>query len=305
MTSRKTVSLVTLTVAGALALTACGGGHKAGELATPAPVSASLAKAEARELPQRIELSGTVEAGKSAMVSQPRHGVRRRRPGEGRRPRGPGPAPRRDRPRNRAGAGVAGPRRPRAGQGRASPWPSGTTSASRPSRSPARPPSSSSTWPGCSTSRPRGPSSRRRAPSGPPPPSRRNRASSPRSPGASRRRWSSRATSPPRAVRSSWSSRRPAAGSSSPSPRASSPRRSSRSAATLLVTLDATPGARPLPGRVVEMSPGADPASHSFTAKVDVGGALVPTGVSGRAVLETGRRTAVVVPASAVLRRAG
>jgi len=74
---------------------------------------------------------------------------------------------------------------------------------------------------------------------------------------------------------------------------------------TLLVTLDATPGARPLPGRVVEMSPGADPASHSFTAKVDVGGALVPTGVSGRAALETGRRTAVVVPASAVLQQGG
>ena len=48
MTSRKTVSLVTLTVAGALALTACGGGHKAGELATPDPVTASLAKAESR-----------------------------------------------------------------------------------------------------------------------------------------------------------------------------------------------------------------------------------------------------------------
>jgi len=58
-------------------------------------------------------------------------------------------------------------------------------------------------------------------------------------------------------------------------------------------------------GRVVEMSPGADPASHSFTAKVEVGGALVPTGVAGRAVLETGRRTAVVVPSSAVLQQGG
>jgi multidrug efflux pump subunit AcrA (membrane-fusion protein) len=55
----------------------------------------------------------------------------------------------------------------------------------------------------------------------------------------------------------------------------------------------------------VEMSPGADPASHSFTAKVDLGGALVPTGVSGRAALETGRRTAVVVPASSVLAQGG
>ena len=62
-----------------------------------------------------------------------------------------------------------------------------------------------------------------------------------------------------------------------PFPRASSPPRSSRSGATLPVTLDATPGAAPIKGRVVEMSPGADPASHSFTAKVEVGGALVPT----------------------------
>ena len=52
------------------------------------------------------------------------------------------------------------------------------------------------------------------------------------------------------------------------------------------------------------MSPGADPASHSFGAKVEIG-ADVPTGVTGRAVVETGRRTAVVVPASAVLPQGG
>jgi len=45
MTPRKTLSLVSLTVAGALALSACGGGKKAGEAAAPAPVTAALAKA--------------------------------------------------------------------------------------------------------------------------------------------------------------------------------------------------------------------------------------------------------------------
>ena len=69
-------------------------------------------------------------------------------------------------------------------------------------------------------------------------------------------------------------------------------------------SLDAMPGAT-LTGRVVEMSAGADPASHSFTARVEVSGAQVPTGVTGRALLETGRRTAVVVPASSVLQQGG
>ena len=69
MTPRKTHSLVAITVAGSLALAACGGGKKAADAAAPAPVTASLAKAEMRDLAQRIELSGTVEAGKSAMVS--------------------------------------------------------------------------------------------------------------------------------------------------------------------------------------------------------------------------------------------
>ena len=75
-----------------------------------------------------------------------------------------------------------------------------------------------------------------------------------------------------------------------------------KTGALLPVSLDAMPGAT-LQGRIVEMSAGADPASHSFTARVEVSGAQVPTGVTGRALLETGRRTAVVVPAAAVLRQ--
>jgi RND family efflux transporter MFP subunit len=76
-----------------------------------------------------------------------------------------------------------------------------------------------------------------------------------------------------------------------------------RAGPRLPVTIDALPG-RTFEGRVVEMSPGADPASHSFAAKVEVD-ADVPTGVAGRAVVETGRRTAIVVPGSAVLAQGG
>jgi multidrug efflux pump subunit AcrA (membrane-fusion protein) len=53
------------------------------------------------------------------------------------------------------------------------------------------------------------------------------------------------------------------------------------------------------------MSPGADPASHTFTVKVEFPGANVPTGVSGRAFLETGTRKAILVPANAVLNQGG
>jgi len=71
-------------------------------------------------------------------------------------------------------------------------------------------------------------------------------------------------------------------------------------------------GVRPewgvLHGTVVEMSPGADPLSHSFDVKVRLplsGDTELPTGVAGRAWLPGGVRTAITVPADAVLTQGG
>ncbi len=58
-------------------------------------------------------------------------------------------------------------------------------------------------------------------------------------------------------------------------------------------------------GTVVEISPGADPASHTFTAKIELRGAPVATGLTGRAYLDTGKRKAVLVPAGAVVPSGG
>ena len=60
-----------------------------------------------------------------------------------------------------------------------------------------------------------------------------------------------------------------------------------------------------LEGTVVEMSPGADPSSHTFTATIELSGRTVPTGLTGRAFLELARRRAVLVPAGAVVLAGG
>jgi len=73
----------------------------------------------------------------------------------------------------------------------------------------------------------------------------------------------------------------------------------------LPVRFDALPELGAVAGRVEEMSPGADPMSHSYTVKVDVAGAAVPTGAAGRARVTTGSRRAVVIPAEAALRSGG
>ena len=99
-----------------------------------------------------------------------------------------------------------------------------------------------------------------------------SRASSRRSPGASRRGWSRWATSPrpgrPLVMIESTAGRRLVLSvpeSASPRPRAlkvgdRAPGHARR----------AQPGAGRSPGSVVEMSPGADPATHTFTVKVDL-----------------------------------
>ncbi len=74
---------------------------------------------------------------------------------------------------------------------------------------------------------------------------------------------------------------------------------------TLPVTIDSRPDLTGLTGKVVEMSPGADPASHTFAAKLEISGGAVRTGFTGRAVLETKPRKAVLVPKAAVLPQGG
>jgi multidrug efflux system membrane fusion protein len=71
------------------------------------------------------------------------------------------------------------------------------------------------------------------------------------------------------------------------------------------VSIDALPELGRQAGKVVEKSPGADPATHTFTVKVQLEGPPVPSGLSGRGWVRTGTRTAVVVPASAVVQHGG
>lgn len=77
------------------------------------------------------------------------------------------------------------------------------------------------------------------------------------------------------------------------------------------LSVDARPGLGALTGRIVEMSPGADPATHAFEFEValpDAAAQAEPPLASGsavRAALPVGRRTAVAVPAAALLHRGG
>src|SRR4030042_548661 len=52
---------------------------------------------------------------------------------------------------------------------------------------------------------------------------------------------------------------------------------------TIPVTIDARPELGTIEGPVEEMVPSADPATHSFTVKVGLPGAVLPSGLSGRA----------------------
>jgi RND family efflux transporter MFP subunit len=74
---------------------------------------------------------------------------------------------------------------------------------------------------------------------------------------------------------------------------------------TLPVRIDAQAGLGEIAGRIVEVSPGPDPLSHAFTVKVDLGAATVPAGAAGRAFLPAGERTAVLVPAAALIEAGG
>jgi membrane fusion protein, multidrug efflux system len=75
--------------------------------------------------------------------------------------------------------------------------------------------------------------------------------------------------------------------------------------AELPVRFDAMPAEAARSCRVIEMSPGADPMSHSYTVKVELAGGDVPSGAAGRAQLTVGSRTAVVVPQAAAIHSGG
>jgi RND family efflux transporter MFP subunit len=71
------------------------------------------------------------------------------------------------------------------------------------------------------------------------------------------------------------------------------------------VVLDARPELGKLSGTVREISPSADPATHTFSVKVALPGATVASGLSGRAAIEGTATHRLVVPTSAVHRRGG
>jgi RND family efflux transporter MFP subunit len=72
---------------------------------------------------------------------------------------------------------------------------------------------------------------------------------------------------------------------------------------TLAVRIDGV--ASELAGTIVEMSPGADPGSHTYAATLELAGAPVATGLTGHATLETAPRATILVPESAVLTSGG
>jgi RND family efflux transporter MFP subunit len=78
-----------------------------------------------------------------------------------------------------------------------------------------------------------------------------------------------------------------------------------RVGARLTVRIDALPSVGALDGIVTELDSGANPATHTFAAKVGLPGAPVPVGVSGRAWLEAGSRQVLAVPRSAVAAAGG
>ena len=76
-----------------------------------------------------------------------------------------------------------------------------------------------------------------------------------------------------------------------------------RAGQKLAVRIDGVAG--DVPGTVIEMSPGADPTSHTYTVTLELAGAPVATGLTGRATLESAVRSSVLVPESAVLASGG
>lgn len=74
---------------------------------------------------------------------------------------------------------------------------------------------------------------------------------------------------------------------------------------TVQVSIDVRPDLGRFPGKVAEISSGADPMAHAYTFKISLGGAQVPSGAYGRAWLAGGERETLAVPKDAVLRQGG
>jgi RND family efflux transporter MFP subunit len=74
---------------------------------------------------------------------------------------------------------------------------------------------------------------------------------------------------------------------------------------TLVVRIDARPDLADVSGTVAEIVPSANPGTHTFTVKVDLGDVEVRSGLSGRAFFPGDTRDRLVAPASAVHHRGG
>lgn len=72
---------------------------------------------------------------------------------------------------------------------------------------------------------------------------------------------------------------------------------------TVDVDIDGQPKA--LAGKVARLSPSADPVAHTYPVKLDVEAAGLRSGAFARVLFTTGTRTALAVPAKAVIQRAG
>lgn len=79
--------------------------------------------------------------------------------------------------------------------------------------------------------------------------------------------------------------------------------RNIRLGATALVTIDAL-GQEEMSGRVVEIVPTADPASRSYTVKIDLAGkSLLRSGLFGKARFVSGEREVSAIPNKAIVQR--
>ena len=79
--------------------------------------------------------------------------------------------------------------------------------------------------------------------------------------------------------------------------------RNIRLGASAIVTIDAL-GAEEMSGRVVEIVPVADPASRSYTVKIDIPGkSLLRSGLFGKARFVSGDRQILAIPNKAIVQR--
>ncbi|MCZ7651642.1 MAG: efflux RND transporter periplasmic adaptor subunit [Thermoanaerobaculia bacterium] len=73
----------------------------------------------------------------------------------------------------------------------------------------------------------------------------------------------------------------------------------------LAVRIDARPDLGEIEGRIVEISPGPDPVTHSYTVKVAVDTPDLPAGSAARGLLPGEARATVLIPGEAVVRAGG